>query len=141
MKRISIPIVAILATAVATVAVQAASPTVKVASTRVGKILETSSGDTLYTFAKDSKNTNKCAAISGCTALWPMLTAAGKPVAGPGVKRNLLGTIKVGSKTQVTYAGHPLYLFADEKKGTAYVGVSEFGGKWEAITAAGKSVK
>ena len=43
---------------------------------------------------------------------WPALTSGGKPVAGPGVDPALLGTVRrAGVGDQVTYAGHPLYLF------------------------------
>jgi predicted lipoprotein with Yx(FWY)xxD motif len=43
---------------------------------------------------------------------WPALTTSGNPVAGPGVSQRLLGTIeRKGIGDQVTYAGHPLYLF------------------------------
>jgi predicted lipoprotein with Yx(FWY)xxD motif len=45
-------------------------------------------------------------------AEWPALTTKGAPIAGTGVNQSMLGTVtrkKVG--TQVTYDGHPLYLF------------------------------
>jgi predicted lipoprotein with Yx(FWY)xxD motif len=43
---------------------------------------------------------------------WPALTSKARPVAGPGVEQKLLGTIhRPGVGNQVTYAGHPLYLF------------------------------
>jgi predicted lipoprotein with Yx(FWY)xxD motif len=43
---------------------------------------------------------------------WPALTTSGPPVAGPGVERRLLGSIqRKGIGRQVTYGGHPLYLF------------------------------
>ena len=43
---------------------------------------------------------------------WPALTTTGPPVAGPGVNRYLLGSVwRPGIGDQVTYAGHPLYLF------------------------------
>lgn len=43
---------------------------------------------------------------------WPALTTASKPVAGPGVDQALLGTVpRPGIGNQVTYDGHPLYLF------------------------------
>jgi predicted lipoprotein with Yx(FWY)xxD motif len=43
---------------------------------------------------------------------WPALTTKATPVAGPGVEQKLLGTIRrPGIGDQVTYAGHPLYLF------------------------------
>jgi predicted lipoprotein with Yx(FWY)xxD motif len=48
------------------------------------------------------------------SAVWPALTTTGAPVAGPGVNAALLGTVKrAGIGTQVTYAGHPLYMFDD----------------------------
>jgi predicted lipoprotein with Yx(FWY)xxD motif len=43
---------------------------------------------------------------------WPAFTTKKPPVAGAGVKQTLLGTIdRPGIGDQVTYAGHPLYLF------------------------------
>ncbi len=43
---------------------------------------------------------------------WPALTTRATPVAGPGVDQSLLGTVhRDGIGDQVTYAGHPLYLF------------------------------
>jgi predicted lipoprotein with Yx(FWY)xxD motif len=43
---------------------------------------------------------------------WPAVFTSGKPVAGPGVRASLLGEVyRKGLGHQVTYAGHPLYLF------------------------------
>ncbi|HEY5272343.1 MAG TPA: hypothetical protein VIJ34_03810 [Acidimicrobiales bacterium] len=43
---------------------------------------------------------------------WPAYTTTGTPVAGAGVKQSLLGTVeRPGVGDQVTYDGHPLYLF------------------------------
>ena len=50
-------------------------------------------------------------------AEWPAITTNGKPIAGPGVSRALLGRVfRKGVGWQVTYAGHPLYLF-DQQPG------------------------
>src|SRR5437588_6484087 len=59
----------------------------------------------------------------------------GRPNAGPGVKRSMLGTIKVKGKSQVTYGGHPLYEYSGDTSpgSTSYVGVSQFGAKWRAV--------
>jgi predicted lipoprotein with Yx(FWY)xxD motif len=76
--------------------------------------------------------------------VWPAVTTSGRPIAGPGVKPGLLGTITLTSgKKQVTYAGHPLYTYiADAGPGsTFYVNVAQFGGNWPALNAAGKEVK
>jgi predicted lipoprotein with Yx(FWY)xxD motif len=59
------------------------------------------------------------------------------------VKSSLLSTIKLpGGASQVTYAGHPLYLYSSETGPgeTGYVGVHAFGGDWDAINAAGHGV-
>jgi predicted lipoprotein with Yx(FWY)xxD motif len=45
-------------------------------------------------------------------AEWPAITTDGAPVAGAGVSQKLLGSVvRPGIGDQVTYGGHPLYLF------------------------------
>ena len=54
-----------------------------------------------------------CTGPEGGQSEWPAVTTTGTPVAGDGVKQNLLGMVlrsDLGTN-QVTYAGHPLYLF------------------------------
>ncbi len=54
---------------------------------------------------------------NGYTDDWPALTTTGAPVAGPGVNRKLLGSVyRRGLGRQVTYGGHPLYLFDDASR-------------------------
>jgi predicted lipoprotein with Yx(FWY)xxD motif len=122
----------------------ASAPTVKLASTSIGKILVAKSNHTLYMFTRDKRDKDACVKVSMCTGTWPPYTTSGKPTAGPGVKSSLLGTIKLSSgRKQVTYAGHPLYTYAFDSgpKQTDYVGASQFGGKWYAVSSAGKTVK
>jgi predicted lipoprotein with Yx(FWY)xxD motif len=53
-----------------------------------------------------------CTGPMGGKAEWPAYTSKGAPVAGAGVKQSLLGEVdRPGIGEQVTYAGHPLYLF------------------------------
>jgi predicted lipoprotein with Yx(FWY)xxD motif len=110
----------------------------------LGKILVDAQGFTLYRFTKDTSKRNTCVTTSGCTLTWPALTTSASPTAGPGVKASLLSTIKLpnGAK-QVTYAGHPLYRYASasERAETVYVGASQFGGIWYAVSAGGGVVK
>ena len=120
-------------------------PDLKLRKTQVGTILVDSRGYTLYAFTPDRPNHDACARMPGCLSAWPALTVKGKgkPTLGPGVKRSLVGTIKVNGQRQVTYAGHPLYLYiADRAPGqTSYINILQFGGRWPAVDAAGHEVK
>jgi len=118
--------------------------TVSLRHTALGKILVSGSGRTLYEFSRDHANRNTCATISECPATWPALKATSRPTAGSGVRASLLSTIRLPhGGSQVTYAGHPLYLYAgDSGPGeTTYVGERAFGGNWYAINAAGQTVR
>jgi predicted lipoprotein with Yx(FWY)xxD motif len=74
---------------------------------------------------------------------WPALTTKGAPVAGPGVSQKLLGTVqRAGVGSQVTYAGHPLYLFDQGPDAVTGEGWDEPGippdhGLWYPISAQG----
>jgi predicted lipoprotein with Yx(FWY)xxD motif len=118
--------------------------TVALRHTSDGSILVSGSGRTLYEFTKDHANKDSCAAISGCAEVWPALDARGRPTAGSGVKASLLSTINLphGGK-QVTYAGHPLYLYSGDSGPAeiSYIGAKQFGGSWYAINASGRTVK
>jgi predicted lipoprotein with Yx(FWY)xxD motif len=144
-KRLSIAaLVAATAAFTASAALGSATPTVKLARTSIGKILVTSKNRTLYMFTHDKHGKDTCVGISMCTGTWPPYLAKSKPVAGPGVKESLLGTIKLpNGKKQVTYAGHPLYTYAFDSgpKATDYAGTKEFGGNWDAVSATGKLIK
>lgn len=111
--------------------------------TKLGPILVNGRGYTIYAFTPDRRNKDSCATKPGCLSVWPAVTTSGAPVAGRGVKKSLLGTIKLGRKTQVTYAGHPLYTYvADTHPGqTSYVNILQFNGRWPALNATGKEIK
>ncbi len=102
----------------------AATTTVDVHTSSLGRILVTSGGRTLYQYKKDSNGKSNCTGT--CAAIWPPLT--GSPKAGPGVSKSKLGTISRGrGPRQVTYAGHPLYTFAsDSGSSTKGQGVNDF---------------
>ena len=64
-------------------------------------------------------------------------------MAGTGANSSLLGTItRSDGKPQVTYDGHPLYLFdGDHSPGqTNGQGVTAFGAGWFALSSAGNAV-
>ena len=79
-------------------------------------------------------------------AEWPAITTNGKPVAGPGVAQSLLGRVyRKGVGWQVTYAGHPLYLFDQAPgqvtgEGWNEPGLPPWHGIWWLISARGEPV-
>jgi predicted lipoprotein with Yx(FWY)xxD motif len=120
------------------------STVVSLRHTSLGSILVSASGRTLYEFTRDHPGRDSCASIKGCSEIWPPLTSPGHLSAGPGLHGSLLSSIKLANGSrQLTYAGHPLYLYSgDSGPGeTSYVGANEFGGSWYAVNSAGHSVK
>jgi predicted lipoprotein with Yx(FWY)xxD motif len=125
-------------------AVAAKAAKVSLRHTELGKILVNSSGFTLYRFTRDPRNKDTCMGVENCSEIWPPLLTSGHPLAGAGVKSSLLSSIRLpNGRHQVTYAGHPLYMYAPatERGETSYVGFSSYGGTWYAVNAAGKIVK
>jgi predicted lipoprotein with Yx(FWY)xxD motif len=118
-----------------------APATVGLATTGLGKILVDSSGRTIYLFKKDSGTRSACS--GACASAWPPVRANGKPTVGPGANASLVGTTARSDGTpQLTYNGHPLYLYqGDEKPGeTAGQGSTAFGAAWYALSPAGNQV-
>jgi predicted lipoprotein with Yx(FWY)xxD motif len=108
-------------------------------STSIGKILVTNGGAVVYLFTHDKDHKNTCPASTGCAAEWPPLV--GTLSLGKGVKSSLIGHIKDGSKSQITYDGHPLYGYIENSTALTYVGYVQFGGAWDAVSPTGKLVK
>ena len=105
----------------------------------LGMVLVDSKGFTLYDFHKDKGTTSSC--YGACAEFWPPLLTEGEAEVGNGASASMLGTTKRNDGTvQVTYNGHPLYLFAEDKKPGEANGndVSAFGGQWYALKANGE---
>lgn len=115
---------------------------VSAANSSLGKIIVDGRGRTLYLFEKDTRGHSACS--GSCAMYWPPLITRGKPIAGRGLKKSLLGTIRrANGARQVTYAGHPLYRYVlDTRAGqTNGEGLDDFGGGWDALSAAGKKIE
>jgi predicted lipoprotein with Yx(FWY)xxD motif len=115
--------------------------TVDVANSDLGTILVNAQGRTLYLFQKDSGTTSEC--TGACASAWPPLRANGKPTVGAGATASLVGTTqRSDGAPQVTYNGHPLYLYqGDTQAGdTTGEGSTAFGGGWYAVSSAGDQV-
>jgi predicted lipoprotein with Yx(FWY)xxD motif len=118
-----------------------ASATVDVGNTSLGKVLVDSQGRSLYLFKADVGAKSACS--GACATAWPPLLAHRKPTVGSGADSSLLATAKRSDGTQqVTYNGHPLYLFLeDQNRGDVKgQGVTAFGAAWFVLSAAGDQV-
>jgi predicted lipoprotein with Yx(FWY)xxD motif len=112
-----------------------------VASTGLGDVLVDRQGRTLYLFARDSGTMSAC--TGACAVNWPPLRVRGTPLVGSGAKLSDVGTTaRPDGISQLTYNGHPLYTFVNDKKpsDTNGEGIRAFGGSWFAVSAAGTKV-
>jgi predicted lipoprotein with Yx(FWY)xxD motif len=104
----------------------------------LGRVLVDAAGLTLYDFHKDKGATSSC--YGACAGVWPPLTTEGEAQTSNGAMASKLGTTsrKDGS-TQVTYAGHPLYTYVEDKKPGDSRGndFSSFGAQWYALAPSG----
>ena len=117
------------------------SATLGVANENVGKILVDSKGRTLYLFERDAGTKSAC--TGSCAVDWPPLRSSGKPTVGVGANASIVATsTRSDGKPQVTYKGHPLYLFSfDHTAGdTNGQGVNAFGGLWYTVSSAGDAI-
>ena len=110
--------------------------------TKLGPVLVDARGRTLYLFEKDRRGKSACG--PACAKFWPPLVSRGTVRAGKGVHTSMLGVARRSDgRRQVTYAGHPLYLFIRDAAlpGTPGVGVAHgsgitaFGGTFNLIPA------
>jgi predicted lipoprotein with Yx(FWY)xxD motif len=121
-------------------AAHSAAPTVATASVTVAGVTETilvnAGGLPLYYYAPDTATRSRVA--GGLAQLWPPLTSAAAPAAA-----GLTGRLSVLNDVnghQVTYNGHPLYTFADDRAGQVTgQGVQDFFVATPGLAAIGNS--
>src|SRR6476660_3616012 len=144
-KTVAVALGALLTMAV--LAVSASGSTnggalVKVGPSNLGPILVDAHGKTLYIWAHDKSSKSTC--NGACAGYWPPLITKGRPQAMAGANAKLLGTSRRSDgRMQVTYAGHPVYYFVQDTKAgqTNGEGLTDFGGRWDPVSAAGKAVR
>ncbi len=109
-------------------------------NSKLGQILVTSSGFTLYTFERDKPEVSTCTDAT-CVTYWPPYTASAQPMASTQLPGKLGLITRTDGKMQVTYNELPLYTFiGDKKPGDATGdGLNENGGIWHAIMVSGAS--
>jgi predicted lipoprotein with Yx(FWY)xxD motif len=107
-----------------------------------GKVVVGPDSHTVYLFLKDKGTTSKC--NGACAKVWAPLTTTGQPQAGSGLSASMLGSsTRADGTMQVTYGGHPLYYYDDDKRPgmTEGEGKKEFGAEWYAVGADGKKLE
>jgi predicted lipoprotein with Yx(FWY)xxD motif len=115
--------------------------TIAVATSKLGQILVDGNGMTLYLFVADTGTTSTC--YTSCATIWPPVLTTGAPQAGTGASASLLGTTtRTDGKIEVTYAGHPLYYFVQDKTAgdTTGQGVNSFGALWWVLSPSGAAI-
>lgn len=115
---------------------------VKVMSSRYGRMLFDGRGRALYLFTRERTSRSRC--YDECAVAWPPFITSGAPRARGGVKSSLLGTTRRrDGKTQVTYRGHPLYYYVDDREPGQVLcqDVVEFGGTWLVVSPSGRAIR
>jgi predicted lipoprotein with Yx(FWY)xxD motif len=124
-------------------ALAATTTTIRTANNlKLGRILAGPARYTLYVFCVNGSDTN-CPGHGSST--WPRLVAHGRVVAASGSQLNQskLSTRKASNgQIQVTYYGHPLYLYSGDKQPGQANGEGKFqgNGAWFAINKFGRAV-
>jgi predicted lipoprotein with Yx(FWY)xxD motif len=114
---------------------------IKVMSSRYGKLIFDGGGRALYLFTRERTSRSRC--YGDCATAWPPFLTNGRPRAGKGARSKLLGTTRRrDGKTQVTYRGHPLYYYQGDRKPGQILcqDVDEFGGTWLVVSPTGRAV-
>jgi len=115
---------------------------VNTTSDSLGVFLVDGSGRTLYMFDADPEGTSGC--YDACAAAWPPLTTSGDPTAaGDADQKELTTATRTDGTTQVLYAGHALYTYAqDTAPGqTTGQGLTQQGGMWWVLGVDGSPIK
>jgi predicted lipoprotein with Yx(FWY)xxD motif len=108
---------------------------------KVGKVIVDKKGFTLYDFHKDKGDNSSC--YGACEAAWPPAATEGEPQVGEGAMASKIGmTERKDGTLQVTYSGHPMYTFVEDKKPGEVNGndTSAFGAQWYALMPSGEEV-
>ena len=104
----------------------------KVAHTRVGPVLASSRGLTVYYYSADKPHSGKSACTGTCATAWPPLAAPVKAPAGVRLPGKLGVITRPNGVKQVTLKGYPLYFYIGDKAPGQVTG-NGIGGAWHVI--------
>jgi predicted lipoprotein with Yx(FWY)xxD motif len=117
--------------------------TLTVRSSAYGTILFDGRGRALYAFTRDRRGgSSRC--YGACARAWPVYFSSGRVVAGKGVKRSLIGTVRRrDGRRQITYNGRPLYYYVGDTRAGQVTcqNVAEYGGTWLVMRPSGALVR
>jgi predicted lipoprotein with Yx(FWY)xxD motif len=108
---------------------------------KLGQMLVDDKGMAVYLFVADSGTSSTC--YTTCATIWPPVLTTGAPQVGAGAQASLLGTTtRTDGKVEVTYAGHPLYYFVQDKAAgdATGQGINGFGGLWWVLSPSGTAI-
>jgi predicted lipoprotein with Yx(FWY)xxD motif len=110
----------------------------QVAESDLGEHIVDGDGMTLYVSVLDGENEPEC--VGDCATVWPALGTEGEPSVSDDLDEDLLDTVeRDDGVTQVTYAGHPLYLFvSDGEEGD--VNGQEINDQWFVLDPEGEPI-
>jgi predicted lipoprotein with Yx(FWY)xxD motif len=135
--------IVVLTVAASGVARASVRPTLTVRSSSYGAILFDGRGHALYAFTRDRRDgPSRC--YGACARAWPVYFASGRLVAGKGVKRSLIGTVRRrDGRRQITYNGRPLYYYVGDRSAgqVSCQNAAEYGGTWLVIRPSGALVR
>ena len=121
-----------------TPATPAPAGTLTLATGAPGSYVADNTGRAVYVLVGD-ENGSKCS--GECLAAWPPLLADAPPVAGsPSLQGVMIGTVeRSDGTTQVTYNGHPLYLYSKDTTASTTMGqdVTDQWGEWYLVGPTG----
>ena len=106
---------------------------VSIKDAKLGAILASKNGMTLYIFDKDTENISNCS--GQCAATWiPYVTASKDPLIGGDSVKGSIGTmVRSDGSMQVTYKGKPLYMYIKDTKAGMTTG-NNVNGTWHIVT-------
>jgi predicted lipoprotein with Yx(FWY)xxD motif len=118
-------------------ATPASAASVRVARSKLGRILVDAHGMTLYLFTEDRRGRSHC--YYACARLWVPASVSGRPTPGAGMTARLTTVRRHDHSRQLVYNGHPLYtLVADERPGQ--INGQGSSGTWFVVSPAGRQI-
>ena len=110
----------------------ATATALKTETTRVGRVLASSRGLTLYYYGEDKPGSGTSVCTGACATAWPPLAAPVKAPSGVRLPGPLGMITRPGGVKQVTVNGFPVYLYVGDKSPGQDAG-DGIGGFWHVI--------